>query len=111
MPTWLLPAYPFLVLGPLAAVLETSQPLPAATSVFIGGLVFAGLGWSVAFIMVSLSSTSCRHMFAQESADSRSPRRQYTVYFTRLINSKLPTESKRPGMFVAVGPAGKLQSL
>ncbi|KAK6209276.1 hypothetical protein LQW54_006380 [Pestalotiopsis sp. IQ-011] len=81
MPTWLLPAYPFLVLGPLAAVLETSQPLPSATSVFIGGLVFAGLGWSVAFIM-------------------------YTVYFTRLINSKLPTESKRPGMFVAVGPAG-----
>lgn len=53
MPTWLLPAYPFLVLGPLAAVLESSQPLPSATSVFIGGLVFEGLGWSVAFIMVS----------------------------------------------------------
>ncbi|ETS74910.1 hypothetical protein PFICI_13394 [Pestalotiopsis fici W106-1] len=85
MPTWLLPAYPFLVLGPLAAVLESSQPLPSATSVFIGGLVFEGLGWSVAFIM-------------------------YTVYFTRLINSKLPTESKRPGMFVAVGPAGYTSS-
>ncbi|KAI1875361.1 hypothetical protein JX265_004419 [Neoarthrinium moseri] len=81
MPAWILPAYPFLVLGPLAAVLEYSQPQPAAMPILIGGLVFEGLGWSVAFIM-------------------------YTVYFTRLINSKLPFESKRPGMFVAVGPAG-----
>ncbi|KAI1861409.1 uncharacterized protein JN550_010789 [Neoarthrinium moseri] len=81
IPVWILPAYPFLVLGPLAAVLEYSQPQPAATPILISGLVFEGLGWSVAFIM-------------------------YTVYFTRLINSKLPFESKRPGMFVAVGPAG-----
>lgn len=81
MPAWLLPAYPFLVLGPLAAALEDTQPARASTPILIGGIVFEGLGWSVAFIM-------------------------YTVYFTRLINSQLPEPSKRPGMFVAVGPAG-----
>lgn len=81
MPAWLFPAYPFLVLGPLAAVLEYSQPQYAALPILIGGLVFQGLGWSIAFIM-------------------------YTLYFTRLINSELPEESKRPGMYVAVGPAG-----
>jgi hypothetical protein len=30
----------------------------------------------------------------------------YTTYLARLINSDLPDESKRPGMYVAVGPAG-----
>ena len=29
----------------------------------------------------------------------------YTIYLTRLINSELPPEAKRPGMYVAVGPA------
>ncbi|RYP48812.1 hypothetical protein DL769_011161 [Monosporascus sp. CRB-8-3] len=30
----------------------------------------------------------------------------YTVYCARLARSRLPEESKRPGMSVAVGPAG-----
>jgi len=81
MPAWLFPAYPFLVLGPLAAVLEYSQPRGSALPILVAGLVFQGLGWSIAFIM-------------------------YTLYFTRLINTDLPEESKRPGMYVAVGPAG-----
>ncbi|KAK3065012.1 hypothetical protein LTS18_013662 [Coniosporium uncinatum] len=76
----ILPAYPFLVLGRLAAVLECSQPQTSAISIMVGGIVFQGLGWMTAFIM-------------------------YTIYFTRLINSDLPEESKRPGMYVAVGPA------
>ena len=29
----------------------------------------------------------------------------YTIYITRLINSDLPEAPKRPGMYVAVGPA------
>jgi len=82
MPAWILPAYPFLVLGPLAAVLEYNQPPGPALNILIGGIVFQGLGWTIAFFM-------------------------YTLYFTRLINSALPEESKRPGMYVAVGPAGK----
>lgn len=81
MPAWILPAYPFLVLGPLAAALEYNQPDGPALNILIGGIVFQGLGWTIAFFM-------------------------YTLYFTRLINSKLPEEPKRPGMYVAVGPAG-----
>ncbi|KAL0259908.1 hypothetical protein SLS55_005649 [Diplodia seriata] len=79
-PAWLLPAYPFLVLGPLAAGLEHSQPRESGLPIMIGGLAFEGFGWSMAFMM-------------------------YTLYFTRLINGEMPTEKQRPGMYVAVGPA------
>lgn len=44
MPVWLLPAYPFLVLGPLAAVLEYSQPPDRGLPIMIGGITFAGFG-------------------------------------------------------------------
>ncbi|KAK8024342.1 voltage-dependent anion channel [Apiospora rasikravindrae] len=86
MPTWILPAYPFIIMGPLAAVIlkDGGNPVArvdSAAPMLIGGIVFAGLGWSLAFIM-------------------------YTVYFTRLISGALPRASKRPDMFVAVGPAG-----
>ncbi|KAK8073550.1 hypothetical protein PG994_004449 [Apiospora phragmitis] len=86
MPTWILPAYPFIVMGPLAAVILKDHGQQevgdySALHMLIGGIVFAGLGWCLAFIM-------------------------YTVYFTRLINAPLPKPSKRPDMFVAVGPAG-----
>ncbi|KAK8071181.1 hypothetical protein PG997_011384 [Apiospora hydei] len=85
MPTWILPAYPFIIMGPLAAVIlkDNGQPVrvDSAAPMLIGGIFFAGLGWTLAFIM-------------------------YTVYFTRLISGALPRPSKRPDMFVAVGPAG-----
>lgn len=80
LPAWILPVYPFLVLGPLSAVLEYSQPRSSALPIMIGGICFEGLGWGVALIM-------------------------YTIYVTRLINSELPEPSKRPAMYVAVGPA------
>ncbi|KAF2648806.1 C4-dicarboxylate transporter/malic acid transport protein-like protein [Lophiostoma macrostomum CBS 122681] len=80
MPAWILPVYPFLVLGPLAAVLLYSQPQDRGLRILIGGITFQGLGWCVAFIM-------------------------YTIYVTRLVNSELPEPGKRPGMYVAVGPA------
>lgn len=88
MPTWILPAYPFIIMGPLAAmILKYGSHEPgqdrSATAMLIGGIFFAGLGWSLAFIM-------------------------YTVYITRLIGGALPKAKKRPDMFVAVGPAGNV---
>jgi C4-dicarboxylate transporter/malic acid transport protein len=80
MPAWILPVYPFLVLGVLGSTLLKSQPPHAGFLIFIGSITFAGLGWTVAFFMLS-------------------------IYVTRLVNSELPEASKRPGMFVAVGPA------
>jgi C4-dicarboxylate transporter/malic acid transport protein len=80
MPAWILPVYPFLVLGVLGSTLLKSQPTSSGFPIFIGSITFAGLGWTVAFFMLS-------------------------IYVTRLVNSDLPEASKRPGMFVAVGPA------
>jgi C4-dicarboxylate transporter/malic acid transport protein len=80
MPAWILPVYPFLVLGPLGSTLLKSQPPASGLPIFIGSITFAGLGWTVAFFML-------------------------TIYVTRLVNSELPEASKRPGMYVAVGPA------
>lgn len=81
MPAWILPAYPFLVLGPFAAALAGNQPTSSAIPIIIAGLLFNGLGWMVAFLMFGL-------------------------YIARLVQHELPDAPKRPGMFVAVGPAG-----
>jgi tellurite resistance protein TehA-like permease len=81
MPSWILPMYPFLVLGPLAAVVVKYQPQTSAVPIMIGGLCFQGLGWCFAFII-------------------------YTCYVSRLMGSGIPEPSKKPGMYVAVGPAG-----
>jgi len=80
MPAWILPVYPFLVLGVLGSTLLKSQPPGPGFNIFIGSVTFQGLGWTIAFLMLSL-------------------------YFTRLVNSNLPEIPKRPGMYVAVGPA------
>lgn len=80
MPAWILPVYPFLVLGPLGGTLLKSQPPGSGLLIFIGSIAFQGLGWTFAFFML-------------------------TIYVTRLVNSELPEASKKPGMYVAVGPA------
>ncbi|KAJ4374879.1 hypothetical protein N0V83_001957 [Neocucurbitaria cava] len=80
MPAWILPVYPFLILGVLGSTLLKSQPVTSGLPIFIGSVAFQGLGWTIAFFML-------------------------TLYFTRLVNSELPEASKRPGMYVAVGPA------
>ncbi|KAH7409857.1 C4-dicarboxylate transporter/malic acid transport protein-like protein [Phaeosphaeria sp. MPI-PUGE-AT-0046c] len=80
MPAWILPVYPFLVLGPLGGTLLKSQPPESGFKIFIGSITFQGLGWTIAFFML-------------------------TIYVTRLVNSELPEASKKPGMYVAVGPA------
>lgn len=80
MPAWILPVYPFLVLGVLGSTLLNSQPKSAGLPIFIGSIAFQGLGFTIAFFMLS-------------------------IYFTRLVNSELPEAPKRAGMYVAVGPA------
>lgn len=81
MPAWVFPVYPFLVIGPLAATMVQSQPDGAALPIFVGGVVFQGLGWTVAMFM-------------------------YTIFLVRMMSNELPPPSTRPGMFISVGPAG-----
>ncbi|KAK6843471.1 hypothetical protein PG995_002435 [Apiospora arundinis] len=81
MPAWILPAYPFLVSGPLAAVIAKTQgDTTAAVQIIVAGVSGQGLGWILSLLM-------------------------YSVYFTRLIRSDMPDPSLRPGMYVSVGPA------
>lgn len=81
MPAWILPAYPFLVSGPLAAQIAKTQPdTTAALQIIVAGISGQGLGWVLSLLM-------------------------YSVYFTRLIRSDIPNPSLRPGMYVSVGPA------
>ncbi|KAK5097256.1 hypothetical protein LTR70_003737 [Exophiala xenobiotica] len=81
MPALVFPVYPSLVIGPLAASILPSQPQKASLPIFIGGVLFQGLGWVVAMFM-------------------------YSVYIIRLLANDLPPPSSRPGMFISVGPAG-----
>lgn len=81
MPAWVFPVYPFLVIGPLAGVLLPHLDPSASLPVFIGGVLFQGLGWTVAMFM-------------------------YSIYVVRLMSNELPPPPTRPGMFISVGPAG-----
>ncbi|KAK3186398.1 hypothetical protein K4F52_004936 [Lecanicillium sp. MT-2017a] len=80
MPAWILPAYPFLVTGVISASIAKDQPSHSAIQILIGGIVGQGLGWILALFI-------------------------YTVYLTRLMGSKMPPESARPGLYISVGPA------
>jgi C4-dicarboxylate transporter/malic acid transport protein len=81
VPAWILPIYPLLVAGPLASVLISDQPSRAALPIWIGGVVFQGLGWMVATFM-------------------------YAIWTVRLMCADLPMPSMRPGAYIAVGPTG-----
>lgn len=80
LPAWILPVYPFLMLGVLGSAILKNQPSTSGLPIFIGSIAFQGLGWTVAYFIL-------------------------TIYVTRLINSNLPAPPKRPAMYVAVGPA------
>jgi tellurite resistance protein TehA-like permease len=80
LPSWILPVYPFLMLGVLGSAMLKNQPSDSGLPIFIGSVAFQGLGWTVAYFMLS-------------------------IYVTRLVNSELPAAPKRPAMFVAAGPA------
>lgn len=86
MPAWILPAYPFLVTGVLAASIAKTQPESSSLQMIVAGIAGQGLGWMLALFI-------------------------YMVFLTRLINSNMPAASTRPGMYVSVGPAGESFSL
>ncbi|KAI9152248.1 Malic acid transport protein [Paramyrothecium foliicola] len=81
LPSWILPAYPFLVTGLLAGTLAQAQPTWSAVQMLVAGLMGQGLGWMLSLFI-------------------------YAVYLSRLIQHSMPDPSKRPGMYIAVGPAG-----
>lgn len=80
VPAWILPAYPFLVTGTVAATIAAEQPQQSATQMIVAGVMGQGLGWILALFI-------------------------YVVYLTRLIGHNMPAPSTRPGMYVSVGPA------
>jgi tellurite resistance protein TehA-like permease len=83
VPAWIFPIYPLLVVGTLAGTILPSQPDGPSWNIFIGGVFCQGLAWVVSFLM-------------------------YGLYMNRLMSGSLPSPTTRPGMFVSVGPAGKL---
>jgi tellurite resistance protein TehA-like permease len=72
-----------LVVGTLAGTILPGQPEEPSWKIFVGGVLFQGLAWVVSFLM-------------------------YGLYMQRLMTSSLPSPTTRPGMYVSVGPAGKL---
>ena len=80
---WIFPAYPLLVVGPLAALLGSSPytDQPRALDILITGFVCQGIGFLVSMTI-------------------------YSAFIYRLMTQKLPQENVRPGMFVSVGPSG-----
>ena len=80
-PMWLLPIYPLLVTGPLAAVIVQSQPPDRASPIWVCGVASQGLGWMVTVFM-------------------------YAMFALRLLTEDIPAPPLRPGMYIAVGPTG-----
>jgi C4-dicarboxylate transporter/malic acid transport protein len=80
-PAWILPVFPAMLTGTLASSLMSSQSPEHRMSMLVAGVTFQGLGWTVAFLL-------------------------YPLYLGRLMQDGLPAPAMRPGMFIAVGPAG-----
>lgn len=80
-PVWIFPAYPLLMVGPIAGVLPSSLTSLQSLKVIVGGFTCQGIGFMVSLLI-------------------------YSAFIYRLMTQKLPQEALRPGMFVSVGPAG-----
>ncbi|KAL4723730.1 hypothetical protein ACLX1H_009374 [Fusarium chlamydosporum] len=80
-PAWILPVFPAMLTGTLASSLMSTQSPEHQMSMLVAGVTFQGLGWTVAFLL-------------------------YPLYLGRLMQDGLPAPAMRPGMFIAVGPAG-----
>lgn len=81
IPAWGFPSYPLLLVGPLAALLIPSQPAYSGLQLLVGGFALQGLAWLISLLMLS-------------------------AYYLRLMAGQPLPSGARPGMFVAVGPAG-----
>ncbi|KAK3331587.1 voltage-dependent anion channel [Cercophora scortea] len=79
MPTWILPIFPIMLSGTIAAVIAGTQPSANAVPIIMAGLTCQGLGLAVATLMYA-------HMVG------------------RLMQSGLPDREHRPGLFMCVGP-------
>ncbi|RFU24183.1 hypothetical protein B7463_g12156, partial [Scytalidium lignicola] len=86
-PIWVFPAYPLLLIAPLAANLIDNCPDAAAAarinslSIVFGAVCVQGTGFLVSLMI-------------------------YSAFIYRLMTQKLPRETTRPGIFVSVGPSG-----
>ncbi|KAI0121829.1 malic acid transport protein [Daldinia grandis] len=79
MPTWILPIFPIMLSGTIAAVISDTQPEISAIPIVIAGMSCQGLGLFVAIMMYA-------HMIG------------------RLMSAGLPNREHRPGLFMNVGP-------
>ncbi|KAH7408042.1 voltage-dependent anion channel-domain-containing protein [Cadophora sp. MPI-SDFR-AT-0126] len=86
-PAWIFPAYPLLLVAPLAANLIAALPDAAAAdrinsiAIAFGAVCMQGIGFLVSLLI-------------------------YSAFMYRLMTQKLPGETTRPRMFIAVGPSG-----
>ncbi|KAH8821304.1 voltage-dependent anion channel-domain-containing protein [Xylogone sp. PMI_703] len=86
-PIWVFPAYPLLLIAPMAANLIDSTPDAVTASrinpiaIMFGAVCVQGTGFLVSLMI-------------------------YSAFIYRLMTQKLPRETTRPGIFVSVGPSG-----
>jgi tellurite resistance protein TehA-like permease len=86
-PIWIFPAYPLLLIAPLASNLIDALPDAAAAArinslaIALGAVCMQGIGFHVSLMI-------------------------YSAFIYRLMTQKLPRQTTRPGMFVSVGPSG-----
>jgi C4-dicarboxylate transporter/malic acid transport protein len=78
-PAWILPIFPAMLTGTLAATISSSQSPERRLDLFVAGTTCQGLGWTIACLV-------------------------YPLYLGRLMQDGLPAPAMRPAMFMAVGP-------
>jgi tellurite resistance protein TehA-like permease len=79
MPSWLLPIFPIMLGGTIAAVIAKDQPVSARMPIIAAGLGCQGLGFTMSIIM-------------------------YAHYIGRLMQVGFPNREHRGAMFIGVGP-------
>lgn len=79
MPSWLLPIFPVMLGGTIAAVIAGDQPVSARMPIIAAGLGCQGLGFTMSILM-------------------------YAHYIGRLMQVGYPNREHRGAMFIGVGP-------
>ncbi|KAJ4287324.1 hypothetical protein N0V90_012722 [Kalmusia sp. IMI 367209] len=79
MPSWLLPIFPIMLGGTIAAVIAKDQPVGARMPIIAAGLGCQGLGFTMSVLM-------------------------YAHYIGRLMQVGFPNREHRGAMFIGVGP-------
>jgi C4-dicarboxylate transporter/malic acid transport protein len=79
MPSWLLPIFPVMLAGTIAAVIAADQPVGSRYPILVAGIGCQGLGFTVCLLM-------------------------YAHYIGRLMCTGFPNPEHRPAMYIGVGP-------